>query len=189
MDTSIKMKSVPYKMVLRSGIVLLLIYCVLPAMARELPAGIIALDGRVADPLKLSDADGNKINLESLRGNWVLVHFWASWCGPCRREMPAIQRMASAMEKTSLKLVLVNTAESDDTVFGFLSVAAPKLTTYMDRDGRVTEQWQPRGLPASFLVDPQGRLRYLALGGREWDTPPYLNFLKGLLAQSRGSKP
>ncbi len=183
------MKSLPYKMVLRSGIVLLLIGCALSVMARELPPGIIALDGRVADPLKLSDADGNKINLELLRGNWVLVHFWASWCGPCRREMPAIQRMATAMEKTSLKLVLVNTAESDDAVFSFLSVAAPKLTSFMDRDGRVTERWQPRGLPASFLVDPQGRLRYLALGGREWDTPPYLNFLKGLLAPPAGPKP
>ena len=187
-----QMKSVQPKMVLRtgvlrSGIVLLLICCALPVMGGELPDGIIALDGRAAHPLKLSDSDGNKINLESLRGHWVLVHFWASWCGPCRKEMPAIQRMATTMKKTSLKLVLVNTAESDDTVFGFLSVAAPELASFMDRDGLVTEQWQPRGLPASFLVDPQGRLRYLALGGREWDTPPYLNFLKELLARPEKS--
>ena len=48
----------------------------------------------------------------------------------------------------------------------------------MDRDGQVTEKWQPRGLPSSFLIDPEGRVRYLALGGRDWASEPYLAFLR-----------
>jgi hypothetical protein len=58
---------------------------------------------------------------------------------------------------------------------------APDIVPLMDSDGAVTERWQPRGLPATFFVDPEGRLRYLALGGRPWDTPAYLGFINGLI--------
>ena len=146
-----------------------------------LPKGLIALDGRPAPALILSDMDGRSFDLKASRGHWVFVHFWASWCGPCRREMPTIQRLATAMEKTSLEIVLVNTAETDEEVFTFLGIVAADLESLMDRDGLVTERWQPRGLPSSFLVDPAGRLRYVALGGRVWDSPDYVTFLRRLV--------
>ncbi len=155
--------------------------CAASAQEDALPRGLIALDGGAAPTLKLSDMDGESFDLRDARGHWAFVHFWASWCLPCRREMPTIQRMASRMEATSLKVVLVNTAETDDTVFGFLGIIAPELTTLMDRDGLVTERWQPRGLPSTFLVDPSGRLRFLALGGREWDSAGHLEFLRKLV--------
>ena len=145
-----------------------------------LPPGVIALDGRSAPPLRLADSDGRLTDLVDLRGNWVMVHFWASWCAPCRREMPTIQEMARKLVPARLHLVLVNTAETDDQVFEFLTIVAPDLTSLMDRDGKVTERWQPRGLPASFLVGPRGGLRYLVLGGRKWNSPAYLQFLRSL---------
>ena len=151
------------------------------AKDNPLPQGLIALDGRPAPALALSDMDSRSFDLKNSRGHWVFVHFWASWCGPCRREMPTIQRLATAMEKTSLEIVLVNTAETDDEVFTFLGIVAPDLESLMDRDGLVTERWQPRGLPSSFLVDPAGRLRYVALGGRVWDSPDYVSFLRRLV--------
>ncbi len=150
------------------------------AVAVELPKGMMALTARPAPPLRLADMDGRVTDLSTLRGRWVLVHFWASWCGPCRREMPTL---ASMYARTGLTTVLVNTAESDEEVFAFMSVAAPNMESLMDRDGLVTEAWQPRGLPASFLVDPAGQLRYLALGGRDWESAAYLAFLA---AVSRG---
>jgi cytochrome c biogenesis protein CcmG, thiol:disulfide interchange protein DsbE len=146
----------------------------------EKPRGVLALDGRPAPTLRLADTDGNVTDLADLRGHWVMVHFWASWCGPCRREMPAISRMAKELVSERLRLVMVNTAETDDEVFAFLAIHAPDLTSLMDRDGQVTDRWQPRGLPASFFVDPEGRLRFQALGGRPWDTPSYRQFLRGL---------
>lgn len=148
-----------------------------------LPEGVITLNGRKAPALALSDMDGNQYQLPHSPGRWVFVHFWASWCGPCRREMPTIQKMAALIDNKSFEIVLVNTAETDDTVFGFLGIAAPDLTTLMDYDGQVTEQWQPRGLPASFFVDPKGNLRYIALGGRDWDKPNYLNFITSLITR------
>lgn len=144
------------------------------------PAGLVSLDGRVAPALILSDMDSNKTDLKTLRGQWVLVHFWATWCGPCRREMPTLQSMQQQLKNMPIQLVLVNTAETDDEVFTFLPTVAPELNTLMDRDGLVTDLWKPRGLPSSFIVDPEGKLRYLALGGRDWAAPAYIAFLKSL---------
>ncbi len=145
------------------------------------PKGIMKLDGRTAPPLVLQDIDGKTWDIDTARGRWVFVHFWASWCGPCRREMPTIQAIYPQFDPADLEIAVINTAESEDIVFAFLAAVAPDLTTLMDSDGLVTERWQPRGLPASFFVDPEGRLQYLALGGRPWDTPAYLEFLHSLI--------
>ena len=152
------------------------------AWAQEIPKppGLVALDGRIAPALVLSDMDGKVTDLKRLKGRWVIVHFWATWCGPCRKEMPTLQVLQHQLKGTRFALVLVNTAETDDEVFSFLPTVAPELPSLMDRDGLVTERWQPRGLPSSFIVDPAGRLRYLALGGRDWGSPAYVSFLKSL---------
>jgi len=153
------------------------------AGAAEPPAGMIKLDGRPAPALQLSDLDGKRVDVTQNHGRWTLVHFWATWCGPCRREMPTLAQLMRELPAERLNIYLVNTSENEDDVFAFLASVSPELSTLLDRDGQVTERWQPRGLPASFLVDPQGRMRYLALGGREWVSTPYLNFLRELTAK------
>ena len=168
---------------------LLIIFCVINHVAHAdnaLPPGVMDYGGKPAPELKLNDIDGEPYDLATHRGHWVFVHFWATWCGPCRKEMPTIPRMMSKLEDTQLHMALINTAENEDTVFPFLGIVAPELTPLMDTDGRVTERWQPRGLPASFLVDPDGNIQYLALGGREWDQPVYINFLRSLMHSSTG---
>lgn len=147
--------------------------------AQEPPKGVIALDGAAAPSLRLPDLDGRVTDLDALRGQWVMVHFWAGWCAPCRRELPALERMRARLPQGP-RLVMVNTAETDDEVFLFLTGVAPGLTSLLDRDGQATERWQPRGLPSTFLVDPQGRLRHIAVGDRPWDSEPYLHFLSSL---------
>ena len=149
----------------------------------QLPKGIMKLKGQDAPPLRLNNLDGEEWNIDQARGHWVFLHFWASWCGPCREEMPTIQAIVPAFEDSSLEIVLVNTAETEDTVFEFIGVVAPELNPLVDADGQATELWQPRGLPATFFVDPDGKLQYLALGGRAWHEPAYLNFLKKLTSK------
>ena len=147
------------------------------ADAPSLPPGVMVVNGTPAPALRLNSLDGEPYDLAGSRGRWVFIHFWATWCGPCQREMPSIQRMIKQLQTRQIEFVMVNTAETEDEVFTFLATVAPDVTPLMDTGGLVTEQWQPRGLPASFLVDPQGHIRYQALGGREWDTAPYLDFL------------
>ncbi len=127
------------------------------------------------------------VDLAALKGRWVMLHFWASWCTPCRVEMPTIQAMSKHAIAQRMELVLVNTAESEDTIFEFLPLVAPDLDTLRDPDGKVTEQWAPRGLPSTFLIDPQGMIRYLALGGRDWNSTAFLSFLDQLLPPAKSS--
>jgi len=152
------------------------------AAALAPPKGVIPQDGHPAPPIKLSDLDGNVGDLNRMQGKWVFVHFWASWCGPCRRELPRLQALPQHLDPQHFAMLLVNTAEDEDTVFTFLAGVAPDLQTLLDRDGLATEAWGPRGLPATYLLDPDGRVRYQALGGRPWDEPNYLNFLKAVIA-------
>lgn len=148
--------------------------------AEPLPKGILIMDGRDALPLKLNDIDGNAFDLSKLKGHWVFVHFWASWCGPCRKEMPAIQAILHDYKDSRLKFAIINTAETEDAVFSFLASVAPDIVPLMDTDGLVTEQWQPRGLPSTFFIDPAGKVQYQALGGRDWSKGAYKKFLSQL---------
>jgi len=146
----------------------------------DLPKGIIHQDGRIASSFTLKDIDGETYNFSDSKGKWVFVHFWATWCGPCRKEIPTIQDIVKKFENSNLDIVIINTAESEDAVFNFLGLLAPDINPLMDTDGLVTEKWQPRGLPATYFVDPEGKIRYLALGGRPWNKDVYLEFLNGL---------
>ena len=150
--------------------------------AADLPPGVMVMDGRPAPALQLNNIDGEAFDLADSKGHWVFVHFWATWCGPCRREMPTIQKLMETLPDDRLEIVMVNTAETEDEVFSFLGIVAPDAVPLMDTDGLVTWSWQPRGLPATFLVDPGGHIRYLALGGRAWNTPPYLEFLRHIIS-------
>ncbi len=166
-------------------VLLLLSYLPFTTMANnslpEPPKGIIKLAPYPAPVTKLKDIDGLTFSLSETKKHWVFVHFWASWCGPCKKEMPAIQKMWNILEKEGLKMAFINTAEDEDTVFSFLSIYAPDMRALMDRNGQITEKWQPRGLPATYLVDPTGMVQYQALGGRPWETKTYLKFLRLLL--------
>lgn len=170
---------------LHISLLLLFIACSTANAATPTPKGIIKLNGKPAPSLQLNDMDGNAYTLPEKPGKWIFVHFWASWCGPCRKEMPTIQRlselMESEIEQEKFQILLVNTSENEDTIFSFLSVAAPDLSPLMDKDGSVTEQWQPRGLPATYFVSPDGKLEYIALGGRTWDQAEFVNFIRSLL--------
>ncbi len=145
-----------------------------------LPKGIIKITARTAPSLSLENMDGEKFTLKKNSSHWSFVHFWASWCGPCRKEIPTIQKLINAMSKDDIKFFIVNTAESEDTVFSFLGGVAPDINTLLDRDGLVTEQWQPRGLPSTYLVDPVGQIQYVVIGGQEWQKPEYQDFLRQL---------
>lgn len=162
-------------------IVMLAIGPGLPATEVSLPRGVIAITPRPAPPLVLQDMDGKKFELARAGKQWAFVHFWASWCGPCRREIPTIQTLITELGKSPISFAIVNTAESDDTVFSFLASVAPEIDSLMDYDGLVTEAWQPRGLPSTYLVDPQGMIRYVVIGGQPWHSHEYQTFLRQLI--------
>lgn len=148
------------------------------------PFGIRHYDIGTAPNFTLQDIDGETFDLSSTRGHWVFLHFWASWCGPCKEEMPTIQHLADELAENELEIIMVNTAEDEDTVFAFLGALNVDINSLLDKDGQVTEQWKPRGLPTSFLINPKGEIKYQAIGGREWNKPEYIVFIRRLIAAS-----
>ena len=151
----------------------------MPARLSHPKASAITKLGK-APEFSLTDMDGEPFTLESTRGKWVFLHFWASWCGPCREEMPAIQQMRSTFDNDKFEIVLINTAENEDTIFSFLGEIGMDMNSLMDTDGLVTEKYKPRGLPTTILIDPNGLVQYQAIGGREWHLPEYIDFLRQL---------
>ena len=157
------------------------------AISEELtpPFGIRIYDIGAAQNFTLQDIDGEKFELRETRGQWVFLHFWASWCGPCREEMPAIQKLSEVIPENKLQIVMINTAEDEDTIFEFLGTIGVDLNSLMDTDGQVTETWKPRGLPTTFLINPQGEVKYQAIGGRDWQKPEYIEFINKLQDKQR----
>ncbi|NOQ69434.1 MAG: redoxin domain-containing protein [Gammaproteobacteria bacterium] len=147
----------------------------------KLPFGIRHYDIGTAQNFFLQDIDGENFELKSTKGHWVFLHFWASWCGPCVEEMPTIQILADDLQNENFQILMINTAEDEDAIFTFLGEMNIELNSLMDVDGQVTEAWKPRGLPTTFLINPQGEIKYQAIGGREWNKPEYIEFLKKLI--------
>jgi thiol-disulfide isomerase/thioredoxin len=143
-----------------------------------------------APKLKLLNMDGQEVNLEKLRGHVVLVNFWATWCPPCRREMPSLQRLWQKLGKSELQIVAVNVGEDADTVLGFMGTLddSPTFPIVFDKDSAVLRAWPVKGLPTTFLIDRKGRIIYRAIGGREFDSPESIRLITELLASKSGHK-
>lgn len=141
---------------------------------------------RLAEPqpapdFVLPDIDGNPYRLSDFAGQVVIVNFWASWCPPCREEMPSMQRAWEQLEGEGVLMLGINVGEDEDTIFRFTADYPVEFPLLLDRDSSVIKQWRVRGLPTTLVVDPDGRIVYQAIGSREWDDP-------ALLAQVRALK-
>ena len=126
-----------------------------------------------APELTLQDMDENAVSLSDFRGKVVLINFWATWCPPCRKEMPSMERVYRNLKDKGFVVLAVNQWEDPDHVFAYtgqLSVD-PTFPILFDRDSKIAEAYQVRGLPTSYLIDPAGMIRYRAIGGREFDHP------------------
>jgi len=139
----------------------------------------------IAPPFMLEDVDGKQQSLAGLRGKVVVVNFWATWCPPCRREMPSLERLSHILKGENFAILAVNVAEDLDTVFSFTGTLDPIPTfpIVFDRDSQVLKSYPVRGLPTTFIVDTHGRLAYRAVGGREFDDPAIVARIRRLMKE------
>ncbi len=121
----------------------------------------------------LEDMDEEKHSFADLRGKVVLLNFWATWCPPCRREMPSMERLYQKFNGEHFTVIAVNQMEDGDHVFAFTGQldVDPTFPILFDKDSKVSSSYRVNGLPTSFLIDKQGNIRYRAVGGREFDHP------------------
>jgi thiol-disulfide isomerase/thioredoxin len=149
----------------------------LPAAAQELKPW----PGGATPPLELSDLQGKKHRLADYRGQVVLVNFWATWCVPCREEMPSIERLRASLEGRPFAVLAVNLAEPESRIHKFLEAVPLRFPVLLDRDTRTTRAWQAKLLPATYIVGPDGAIRYRHLGELDWSKPEVRDVILGLM--------
>jgi len=134
----------------------------------------------MAPDFALADIDGAIHRLSDYRGQVVIVNFWATWCPPCREEMPSMQRAWEQIQDEDIVILAIDVGEDEDTIFTFTADYPVEFPLLLDLDSRVIQEWAVRGLPTTFIVDTQGRIAYRAIGTRDWEDSALLNTLKQL---------
>lgn len=142
---------------------------------------------RQAPQLPNQVLNGPRVDLASLRGKPALVNFWASWCEPCRAEMPSLELLAAQHERNGLTILAVNYKEPLPTIKRFLDVLPFSLPILLDRDGSATGEWTPRIFPTTVLIDRSGVPRQSVLGDLEWNGPVARGLIEPLLARPKSA--
>jgi len=143
----------------------------LAVVAPPAPAADFALPGE----------DGRIYRLSDFRGQVVVLNFWATWCPPCREEMPSMERARLKLRGEKIVILAVNVGESAEQVFEFTGRYPVGFPLLLDTDGVVIERYPVIGLPTTFVIDPLGRITHRAIGGRAWDDDRLLDRLRALL--------
>jgi peroxiredoxin len=116
----------------------------------------------------LKGLDGASHRLSDYRGKVVLINFWATWCGPCRDEMPSIQDLSNQLKGKPFVVLAINLDEPESRIRKFLTQMKVDLPILLDPDRKVAREWDARILPASFVIGPDGRIRYSLVGELNW---------------------
>ena len=146
--------------------------------------------GGATPPLALKDPAGKAHDLAAYRGKVVLVNFWATWCAPCREEMPSMQALRERLAGKGFEVLAVNLMESEEKITAFRESELIDLPVLMDRDGAAAKRWKVRMLPISFVIDRQGAIRYQLVGEANWtgpDVAPVIERLIGADAKSQSA--
>lgn len=123
--------------------------------------------GFSAPDFELSGMDGNTVKLSDFRGKVVFLNFWASWCPPCKAEMPAIQKFTSVYPPEQVAILSVNATSQDnlEDVRTFIAEYGLTFPVLLDIDGSVNRNYQIQALPSSFFIDAKGEIRKVVIGG------------------------
>lgn len=145
-------------------------------LAIEVPGKVV-----VAPNFSLKTVSAQAISLKQLRGKVVFLNFWATWCAPCRQEMPAMEKLQQQLKEEGLEVVAVNYRESEKQIAPFLKDLGLTFTVLLDEDGSVSEKYGVWGLPLSYVVNRKGDFVGKVSGSRDWDSPEARLFFRELL--------
>lgn len=161
-----------------------LLAAVLPPAARAADGGShwrAWPKGRATPPLALAGLDGKTWRLADAKGQVVLLNFWASWCEPCRAEMPSLELLAQAYEDQGLRVVAVNLRETDGAILRFLAQMPTDLPIVRDADGLAARAFDVRIYPTTVAIGRDGRAAFWVIGETDWMSAAAKRWLAPLL--------
>jgi thiol-disulfide isomerase/thioredoxin len=162
------------------------IHCVVAALGLLL---VLAAPARAAELMapapdfSLSTRDGGTVSLSSLKGQVVLINFWATWCGPCRKEMPLLEQIAKKYGPLGFTLLGVNVEEDSRLFDVFLKDVPVTFPILLDPANGVSKLYDVAAMPSTVIVDRQGRVRYVHQGYQPGDESKYQDMVRTLLRE------
>ncbi|MGD0670696.1 MAG: TlpA disulfide reductase family protein [Candidatus Binatus sp.] len=147
----------------------------------------VAAGSRAAD-FKLETLDGTTVSLESLRGKVVFLNVWATWCGPCREEMPSMQTLYDDFKgnKDFVMLAASQDTGGRDVVASYVKKNGYHFTILLDPENKISETYEVSGVPETFIIDRKGQIVAHHMGGFDWSRPDVKDALQQLLDSKQG---
>ncbi|MGH1461288.1 MAG: TlpA disulfide reductase family protein [Neptuniibacter sp.] len=135
--------------------------------------------------IRLVDVNEQPVTLKNYKGKVVLLNFWATWCPPCIKEMPSMQRLRDHFSGQPFEIVAINVGETATTVSSFMLELDTELTfpILLDQEAKSFGELGLRGLPMSLLIDQDGNIIEKVLGGRDWDNKSSIEFIQNVVDQ------
>ncbi len=145
-------------------------------------SAVVAEKSPAPDVSVISLANGSTLKLSDLKGKVVMLNFWATWCPPCREEIPSMMKLNSLMAGKPFQMVAISIDEGGKpAIESFFKESGFSLPTYLDESGASAKMYGVTGVPESFIIDKQGVLAKKVIGGANWDSPEAVSFIEGLM--------
>jgi peroxiredoxin len=151
-------------------------------LAPALSAASVAA-GAPAAAFQLPAALGDPVSLADLKGQVVLINFWASWCGPCRQEMPVLDQLYRRYKAAGFTLLGVNVEPKSADALGFLKATPVSFPILFDTQSKVSTLYEVSGMPSTVIVDRKGNVRYVHHGYKPGDESEYQDQIRSLLRE------
>jgi len=158
----------------------------LAALAAALILSVPALAGAPGTPapqFSLTARGGQSVSLAQYKGQVVMLNFWASWCGPCRQEMPLLENIYKKYSKMGFTLIGVNVEPDSKAAEGFLKQTPVSFPVIYDKDSTVSKAYDVSGMPSTVIIDRKGNIRVLHRGYKPGDENEYLDSIRTLVRE------
>jgi thiol-disulfide isomerase/thioredoxin len=155
----------------------LLLPLALTAGAEELDA---PAESRNAPEFSYPDLQDKTHTLADYQGKVIVVNFWATWCPPCVKEMPALQSAAEQLKNDDIYVLGVNVGDDKEAIEEFLELTPVDFPLLMDENMESMSEWQLKGLPTTHIVNGAGQIAYTVLGDKAWDDPQLIEQIRSL---------
>jgi peroxiredoxin len=159
--------------------IIALIFSVLTASS--LASG--GLEGQMAPDFALKSSDGRNLRLSEYRGNVVMINFWATWCGPCRQEMPLLDELYNRYERVGFNLLGVNIDDDSSRAMRMVEELGVDFPVLFDAQKEVSELYEVGAMPVTVIVDRQGMVRFVHHGYKPGYEDKYLDQIRTLLRE------
>jgi len=141
------------------------------------------LTGQAAPDFALKSSSGDNLRLSEYRGDVVMVNFWATWCGPCRQEMPLLDELYSRYERVGFSLLGVNIDDDSHKAMNMVSELGVSFPVLFDARKEVSKLYKVEAMPVTVLIDREGTIRYVHHGYKPGYEDKYLNQIRSLLRE------